>query len=123
MKSPADLLSTENWFHWKFNMRMTLAPKGLLEHIAVEKSGTDNDRGVKNKKAFGIIAQGFELQHQSNIRRATTTKQAWNTLDEFYNHANLQNRVEFIGRLHEFMMESGLRWQRTWIASASWPSA
>uniref|UniRef100_A0AAV1TD56 Uncharacterized protein n=1 Tax=Peronospora matthiolae TaxID=2874970 RepID=A0AAV1TD56_9STRA len=33
MKNPDDLLGTDNYFHWQFNMKMTLAKKDLLEHI------------------------------------------------------------------------------------------
>ncbi|TYZ67505.1 hypothetical protein PybrP1_000795, partial [[Pythium] brassicae (nom. inval.)] len=40
-KTPADLLGASNWYHWEFNMRMTLARKGLLEHIVVDKADGD----------------------------------------------------------------------------------
>ncbi|KAF1313844.1 Integrase catalytic core protein, partial [Globisporangium splendens] len=107
MKAPSDLLGSDNWFHWEFNMRMTLAKKGLLEHIVVEKTGGDEEWKVKDMKAFAIIAQGVQLEHQTKIRRANTAKQAWVTLSEFYNRANLQNRVAMTRRLHEFKMELG----------------
>ncbi|DAZ96483.1 TPA: hypothetical protein N0F65_008350 [Lagenidium giganteum] len=68
-------------------MRMTLACKGLLDHIRVVKR--------------------IEVEHQSKIRHAKTAKQAWDTLRDYYNRSNLQNRILMTRRLHEFAMESG----------------
>ena len=58
MKKPDDLLGTDNYFHWEFNMKMTLARKGLLEHILEVKSEQEmtEDWKVKDMKAFAIIA-------------------------------------------------------------------
>ena len=38
MKKPDDLLGNGNYFHWEFNMKMTLARMGLLNHIMEMKS-------------------------------------------------------------------------------------
>ena len=35
------LLGSGDYFHWKYNMRMTLVRKGLLVHVEVMKS--DNE--------------------------------------------------------------------------------
>uniref|UniRef100_A0AAV1V3C8 Polyprotein n=1 Tax=Peronospora matthiolae TaxID=2874970 RepID=A0AAV1V3C8_9STRA len=35
------LLGSGNYFHWEFNMRMTLARKGLLVHVEVVKEESD----------------------------------------------------------------------------------
>lgn len=109
MKKPDDLLGTDNYFHWEFNMKMTLARKGLLEHILevkLEQEMTE-DWKVKDMKAFAIIAQGIEVKHQTKIRHARTAKEAWETLRDYYNKTNLQNRVALTRRLHEFRMDEG----------------
>ena len=76
MKKPDDLLGTDNYFHWEFNMKMTLARKGLLEHILEVKSEQEmtEDWKVKDMKAFAIIAQGIEVKHQTKIRHARTAR-------------------------------------------------
>ena len=109
MKRPEDLLGSENYFHWEFNMRMTLARKGLLDHIMIVKHEHEwtEDWRVKDMKAFAIIAQGIEVEHQSKIRQAVTAKQAWDVLRDYYNRSNLQNRVALTRKLHEFKMEEG----------------
>ena len=109
MKKPDDLLGTDNYFHWEFNMKMTLARKGLLEHILevkLEQEMTE-DWKVKDMKAFAIIAQGIEVKHQTKIRHARTAEEAWETLRDYYNKTNLQNRVALTRRLHEFRMDEG----------------
>ncbi|DBA01899.1 TPA: hypothetical protein N0F65_005088 [Lagenidium giganteum] len=62
MMRPEDLHGSDNYFHWEFNMRMTLARKGLPDHIRVvkqERQVTD-EWIVRDAKAFAIIAQGVE---------------------------------------------------------------
>uniref|UniRef100_A0AAV1UQT2 CCHC-type domain-containing protein n=1 Tax=Peronospora matthiolae TaxID=2874970 RepID=A0AAV1UQT2_9STRA len=103
------LLGSGNYFHWEYNMRMTLARKGLLVHVQfIKKEEEMTDAWLFNDaKALGIIAQGIELQHQTKIRSATTAMHAWVILRDFYNRTTLHNRVEMTRRLHEFKMENG----------------
>ncbi|KAJ0389295.1 hypothetical protein P43SY_011789 [Pythium insidiosum] len=90
-------------------MRMTLARKGLVDHIAIVKAENEwnDDWRAKDMKAFAIIAQGIEVEHQSKIRGANTAKQAWDLLREYYNRSNLQNRIALTRKLHDFKMEEG----------------
>jgi hypothetical protein len=103
------LLGSGNYFHWEYNMRMTLARKGLLAHVQEVKVESEITEAwlVNDAKALGIIAQGVELQHQTKIRSATRAIQAWGTLREFYNRTTLHNRVTMTRRLHEFKMDDG----------------
>uniref|UniRef100_A0AAV1TS81 Polyprotein n=1 Tax=Peronospora matthiolae TaxID=2874970 RepID=A0AAV1TS81_9STRA len=103
------LLGSGNYFHWEFNMRMSLARKGLLAHVEVVKAESEITEAwlVNDAKALGIIAQGVELQHQTKIRSSTRAIQAWVTLREFYNRTTLHNRVTMTRRLHEFKMDAG----------------
>ncbi|GMF22453.1 unnamed protein product [Phytophthora lilii] len=101
------LLGSANYFHWEYNMRMTLARKGLLAHVEVVKSENEITEAwlVSDAQELGIIAQGVELQHQTKIRAATRAMQACNTLREYYYRTTLHNRVTMTRRLHEFKME------------------
>uniref|UniRef100_A0AAV1VJH2 CCHC-type domain-containing protein n=1 Tax=Peronospora matthiolae TaxID=2874970 RepID=A0AAV1VJH2_9STRA len=103
------LLGSGNYFHWEFNMRMSLTRKGLLAHVEVVKPESEITEAwlVNDAKALGIIAQGVELQHQTKIRSSTRAIQAWVTLREFYNRTTLHNRVTMTRRLHEFKMDAG----------------
>lgn len=90
-------------------MRMTLARKGLIEHIEVLKPESEwsDDWRVKDMKAFALIAQGIAVEHQPKIRTARTAREAWDTLREYYNRRNLHNRVVMTRELHEFAMDDG----------------
>ncbi|GMF29764.1 unnamed protein product [Phytophthora fragariaefolia] len=103
------LLGSGNYFHWEYNMRTTLARKGLLAHVEAVKAENEITEAwlVKDAKALGIIAQGVEIPHQTKIRSATRAMQAWNTLREYYNRTTLHNRVAMTKRLLEFKMEDG----------------
>ena len=59
-------------------MRMTLARKGLLAHVEVVKHENEVTEAwlVSDAKALGIIVQGVEIQHQTNIRSATRAMHA-----------------------------------------------
>jgi hypothetical protein len=109
MKTPKDLLGSDNYFHWSFNMRMHLARKGLLAHIEVPKADAEmtSEWMENDMKALGIIAMGIAVEHQGKIRAAATALQAWVTLSDYYNRANIHNRVALTRRLHDFKMEDG----------------
>ncbi|CAH0478581.1 unnamed protein product [Peronospora belbahrii] len=70
------LLGSGNYFHWEFNMRMTLARKGLLVHVEVVTERHNKAWLVNDAKALGIIAQGVELQHQT--KKSSSTHGYWN---------------------------------------------
>ena len=108
-KLSAVLLGSGNYFHWEFNMRMTLARKGLLAHVQIINKEEEMTEAwlFNDAKALGIIAQGIELHHQTKIRSATTAMHAWVILRDLYIRTTLHNRVEMTRRLHEFKMESG----------------
>ena len=73
------LLGSAKYYHWEYNMRMTLAREGLLGHIMAVKDENDITDAwlVNDAKALGIIAQGVEIQHQTKIRSATRAMDAW----------------------------------------------
>ena len=103
------LLGSGNYFHWEYNMRMTLARKGLLAHVGVVKPENEVTEAwlVSDAKSLGIIAQGVEIQHQTKIRSATRAMHAWGVLRDFYNRSTLHNRVTMTRRLYAFKMENG----------------
>lgn len=52
------VLGTDNYFHWKFAMRMMLANKGLLVNVQIVRSKAEmTETWVLNDiEAMGIIA-------------------------------------------------------------------
>ncbi|OWZ24418.1 polyprotein [Phytophthora megakarya] len=103
------VLGSDNYFHWEFAMRMTLARKGLLAHVQVVKDPATMTEAwlLNDMKALGLITQGVSVEHHTKIRSATSAMQAWNILLEFYNRTTMHNRVTMTRRLHEFKMEDG----------------
>ena len=59
------LLGSGNYYHWEYNMRMTLARKGLLGYVMAFKDESDVTEAwlINYAKALGIIAQEVEIQH------------------------------------------------------------
>ena len=57
------LLGNGNYYHCEYNMRMTLARKGLLAHVEVVKAEDEITEAwlINDAKALGIIAQGVEM--------------------------------------------------------------
>lgn len=110
-KNSEVLLGNGNYFHWEYNMRMTLARKGLLAHVQVVKAEDEITETwlINDAKALGIIAQGVELQHQTKIRSATRAMHAWGILRDFYNRSTLHNRVTMTRRLHDFKVVKCVR--------------
>ncbi|KAG3192209.1 hypothetical protein PC128_g10620 [Phytophthora cactorum] len=104
------ILGSDNYFHWEFAMRMTLARKGLLVHVQMVKDPSEIIEVwlLNDMKALGLIAQGVAVEHHTKIRSATTAIMAWNTLRDFYNRTTMHNRVSMTRRLHEFKMEDGV---------------
>ncbi|KAE8983391.1 hypothetical protein PF005_g21694 [Phytophthora fragariae] len=104
------ILGSDNYFHWEFAMRMTLARKGRLEHVEVVKGPAEiTDAWLLNdKKALGFIAQGVAVGHHTKIRAATSVIIAWNPLRDFCDRTAMHNRVTMNCRLHELKIEDGV---------------
>jgi len=104
------ILGSDNYFHWEFAMRMTLARKELLAHVQLVKDPAEITEAwlLNDMKALGLIAQGVAVEHHTKIRSATSAIMAWNTLRDFYNRTTMHNRVTMTRRLHEFKMEGGV---------------
>ncbi|OWZ01945.1 Integrase, catalytic core protein [Phytophthora megakarya] len=58
------VLGSDNYFHWEFAMRMTLARKGLLAHVQVVKDPATMTEAwlLNDMKALGLIAQGKKAE-------------------------------------------------------------
>uniref|UniRef100_A0AAV1VA34 Retrotransposon Copia-like N-terminal domain-containing protein n=1 Tax=Peronospora matthiolae TaxID=2874970 RepID=A0AAV1VA34_9STRA len=58
IKSSEVLLGSGNYYHWEYNMRMTLARKGLLAHVEVVKPELEITKAwlFNDAKALRIIA-------------------------------------------------------------------
>ena len=63
------IVGSDNYFHWEFAMRMTLAKKGLLAHAQIVKLEAEiTDAWMLNDmKALGIIARIVSLERQTKI--------------------------------------------------------
>ncbi|KAG6591105.1 polyprotein [Phytophthora cinnamomi] len=71
------LLGSGNYFHWEYNMHMTLARKGLLAHVEGVKAKNEITEAwlTNDAKALNIIVHGVVIQHQTKIRSLTRALQ------------------------------------------------
>uniref|UniRef100_A0AAV1TXL4 Polyprotein n=1 Tax=Peronospora matthiolae TaxID=2874970 RepID=A0AAV1TXL4_9STRA len=103
------VLGSGNYYHWEYNMRMTLARKGLLGHVMAFNDESDVTEAwlINDAKALDIIAQRIEVQHRTKIRSATRAIGSWGKLRDFYNRSTLNNRVTMTRHLHDLAMKIG----------------
>lgn len=60
MKRPEDILGNDNYYHWEFNMRMTLARKGLLGHIECTKKEAEVTEEWRRRR-MPLLRKAFKL--------------------------------------------------------------
>ena len=104
-----DILTDENYFLWEFTTRMTLARKGVLEHVlkkpeTMEQSSTWK---VNDLKALAIIVKLLSPTYQTMVRRAQSAYDAWDTLRSFFVQQNLHNKVHLRKKLSKVQLEEG----------------
>ncbi|GMF66182.1 unnamed protein product [Phytophthora lilii] len=111
--NPNEILTYENYFLWEFNARMTLARKGLQDHVVAAMKPEEavlrktNEWKVADMKALAVVAKMLSPTYQSMIREASTALEAWESLKAFFVKQSLHNRVQLRKQLHEFTLGSG----------------
>ncbi|ETI49173.1 hypothetical protein F443_06911 [Phytophthora nicotianae P1569] len=103
------ILGSDNYFHWEFAMRMTLARKGLLAHVQVVKEPAEVTEAwmLNDMKALGLIAQGVDLKHTRSFGQQRLPCRAGPRCASFTTGSTMHNRVMMTRRLYEFKMEEG----------------
>ncbi|KAE9331308.1 hypothetical protein PF008_g15499 [Phytophthora fragariae] len=63
------ILGSDNYFHWEFAMRMTLARKGLLAHVQVVKDPAEITEAwlLNDIKALGLTGRSGGAPHQDPV--------------------------------------------------------
>ncbi|KAE9333350.1 hypothetical protein PR003_g14065 [Phytophthora rubi] len=63
------ILGSDNYFHWEFAMRMTLARKGLLAHVQVVKDPAEITEAwlLNDIKALGLAGRSGGAPHQDPV--------------------------------------------------------
>ena len=104
-----DILTDENYFLWEFTTRMTLARKGVIEHV-LEKPETIKQSStwkVNDLKALAIIVKLLSPTYQTMVRTAQSAYDAWDTLRSFFVQQNLHNKVQLRKKLSKVQLEEG----------------
>ncbi|POM80728.1 Integrase catalytic core protein [Phytophthora palmivora] len=85
-------LVEDNYLHWKFNMRMNIARKGLIPQIVKLEYGQISDRSTAERKTNDLRALGVIAGNVTNFNRKT-----------------LKNRLIVTKKLNNFKMEPSTR--------------
>ena len=92
------MLREDNYFSWELSARMQLMRKGLLDHIDLVKTPSEDDSNagiwkINDMKAFAIISTMMSPNLQSMVRSACNTAQEWDILENFLRRS-LHNRIQ-----------------------------
>ena len=107
-------LSSDNYYNWKFDMRMLLIGKDLwdivsgAEVVANDASPAQKDSFRKrDQKAMSQICLGVMPDVKIYVRSAKTSKEAWDALSNHYEEKTLSKQINAKKQLFNLKLEPG----------------
>ena len=107
-------LSSENFYNWKFDMRMLLIGKDLwdivsgAEVVANDASQAQKDSFRKrDQRALSWICLGLVNEVKIYVRSAKTSKEAWDLLCNHFEEKTLSKQINAKKQLFNLKLEPG----------------
>ena len=107
-------LTTDNYYTWKFNMKIFLIGKDLWDIVNGNEQLDENaDADVRNKfrrrdnQALAIICLSISTDLQIYVRGAETGKVAWDTLANHFEEKTLSKKIFYRRKLYSTRMVKG----------------
>ena len=107
-------LTANNYYNWKFNMKMCLIGKDLWEIVTGAETlplGTSQEKRQKFKKrenqALATICLAVSTSLQIYVRSSNTGKEAWDSLANHFEEKTLSRKVELRRKLYETRLKAG----------------
>ena len=109
-------LSNDNYYHWKFNMRMFLIGKDLWDIVQGTETLSEADQADEDKKrkfkkrensAMSYICLGVSTPLQIYVRAAKNAKEAWDCLSNHFEEKTLSRIIYYRRKLYALRMEKG----------------
>ena len=104
-------LNSENYYNWKFDVKMLLVGKDLWDIVTGEEIVDDEmperDRASYKKrdnKALSVICLALSNNLKIYVRNAKSAQEAWNSLANHFEEKTLSRKIEFRKKLYEARM-------------------
>jgi hypothetical protein len=100
----------ENFGIWKFRMEMLLKSMEIWTMVDGTEVMPEDTKDmlpwkIKNDKAMATICFGLKNGQLAHIRKASTAKEAWNSLEKIYETKNLTNQLLLRGQFFNCKMD------------------
>ena len=97
--APNDILTDDNYIMWKFNARMIVTRKDLLDHVMTKPQPAvlreNSEQKVAYMKVLDMLVKLLDPTYQCMVRECDSAIEAWEILKTFFEKKNLYNRVHF----------------------------
>ena len=107
-------LNADNYYAWKFNIRMYLVGRDLWEIVEgteVLQEGADAESTRKfrkrDNKALSDICLAVNTGLQIYVRNAKSSKEAWDSLSNHFEEKTLSRQIELRRKLYSTRLASG----------------
>lgn len=101
-------LNGENYFTWKYKLKLLLIEKGVWSSIAGEKPSPVTAEWTRNdEKAQSAIGLNVDDMQIHLIRECISAKDVWNTLKDFYEKDTPSNRLHIVRKIMTSKLEEG----------------
>ena len=105
-------LSSDNYHHWKFDMKMVLIGKDLWEIVTggeVLAGGATNQAinsfRKRDNKALSIICLAIEADLKIYVRSAKSSKEAWDALENTFEEKTLSKIIQYRRKLYSVKLK------------------
>ena len=106
-----DKLTSNNYHHWKFNVKMYLIGKDLWEivsgeEVLAEEASEETKRKFKKREnaALASICLSISTNLQIYVRSAKNPKEAWDTLANHFEEKTLSKKIFYRRKLYSARM-------------------
>ena len=107
-------LAAENYYTWRFNIKMYLIGKDLWNIVTgaetlSEEATADQKKQFKKREnvSLATICLSIPTSLQIYVRSATTGKEAWDNLEKHFQQKTLSHKIFLRRKLYSVKMEKG----------------
>ena len=107
-------LTGDNYYHWKFQMKMYLIGKDLWELVTGAETLGENATAEatqkfkkRDNKALACVCLSVASNLQFYVRSAKNAKEAWESLENHFEEKSLAKKIFYRRKLYSARMEKG----------------
>lgn len=101
-------LNNSNYQVWKYKLELLLMKEGLWDVVKLNRPKDPDDvwfsKDGKARATIGLLVEDNQLGH---IKKCSTAKEMWNTLQGYHQKSTLSNKVSLLKRLCSLKLSEG----------------